>query len=250
MITNTKIIYIEQPALEPQVGVLAGWAAVQSTLLSSTSLLREGRNLLIVIICISLESCCCSCCSVLHDAAAGLLRQQCCACLSIFRCWDLWSKHQAAEPEPWALSCFLPGKLVGDFIFGFQGIRSSLILFFFSGEDHFKILQSRSNWSKGGVIVYEILNQIPYCSHRKGLFFCESRAIVCVISLVPMLASLDALGLLFLHVSLLRGKLDNACLLWERAQKVEDHAGSTVTFSGRRVLDTVLAAVTPCQPAR
>lgn len=85
MINNTKIIYTEQLALDPQMGVLAGWATVQSALFSSISLLQEGRNLLIVIICISLESCCCSCCSVLHDAAVGLLRQQCYACLSIFR---------------------------------------------------------------------------------------------------------------------------------------------------------------------
>lgn len=84
MITSTKIVYAEQQALEPQADGLSGWVAVQSSLFSLFLLLQEGRDLLLVIICISLEGFCCSICSALHDVAAGLLSQQCCACSSLF----------------------------------------------------------------------------------------------------------------------------------------------------------------------
>jgi len=57
-----------------------------------------------------------------------------------------------------------------------------------------------------------MVNLIPCGGHGKGLFFCHSRAIMSVISLVPTLASLDALGPLFQHTPLLRCKLGKVCL--------------------------------------
>lgn len=100
MITDTKIVYAEQQALKPQMGVSSAWAAVWSTLFSFFPLLQEGRNLLLVIICISLEGFCSSICSTLHDVAAGLLRQQCCTCSSVFCIWDSLVVTAAAELEP------------------------------------------------------------------------------------------------------------------------------------------------------
>lgn len=111
------------------MGVLSGWAAVQSTLFSLFPFLQEGKNLLIVIISISLEGFCCSCCSALHDVAAGLLRQQCCACCILHL--RFFSDNSSNRPGAWALSLFLPDKLVGYFVVGLQGIRSSPIFFFF-----------------------------------------------------------------------------------------------------------------------
>lgn len=80
MIANMKIACAERQALEPQIGALSGWAAAQSTLFSSFLLPRGGRNLLLVVVCVSLEALPCSCCSTCDDVAAGLLRQQRCSC--------------------------------------------------------------------------------------------------------------------------------------------------------------------------
>lgn len=127
MITNTKIVYAEQQALKPQMGVLSGWAAVQSTLFSSFPLLQEGRNLLVVIISISLAGFCCSICSTLHDVAETAALHLLVYILHL----RFFGHNSSSRSGGWALSLFLPDKLVGDFVVGFQRIRSSLIGVFF-----------------------------------------------------------------------------------------------------------------------
>lgn len=66
---------------------------------------------------------------------------------------------------------------------------------------------------------------------------------MCVISLVPTLASLDVLGPLFQHASLLRCKLDKVCLLWRKCTE-----GRAPCWWCGRVFWEETAGYSPCCP--
>lgn len=208
MMTNTAVGNAGQRAPGPQMGVVSVWAAVQSCLFSLPLLLRGGRSPLV---CVSLAA----------PVAAAVQRCWCCsgtagtAVLCSLRCIlhsRFFGCSSSSRSGAWAIGLFLPDKLAGDFVVGFQGIRSSLIAVFF--------------WTRS----------IQKC--KAG--FCEIGLLV--------LASLAVLEPFFRPASLLRCQRDSFSAV-ENAQKVE-RCWCVAVFSGRRVLDNGLAALFPKQPAR